>query len=114
MLPAGKRVPQAYRVNVDGERWRPLCPFPRGRAGNTLSSKAARVAHSAEPETLLAIPIAEITYSIVPCSTRIGILSLPEVRGSGSTFVEPASCKAKLDNELSPERVGLCTRSRKS
>jgi len=44
----------------------------------------------------------------------VGPLSLPPVPGSGSTFVEPASCKAKLDYEPSPERAGLCSRSRKS
>src|ERR1700677_550507 len=115
MLEAGERVPRTCQSYCATEKGRPtLRPLRQRQAGNRLPSKGARAAHSVESQMLLAIPVAETTLSIVPCSTRIGLLSLPEVPGSGSTFVEPASCKAKLDNEPSLERAGLCTRSRKS
>ena len=79
-----------------------------------LPSRAAHHARSAESETLSAIPVAEIAFSIVPASTPVGLLSLLPVPGSGSKVVEPASCKAMLDNEPSPERADLCNRSRQS
>jgi hypothetical protein len=79
-----------------------------------LPSRRARAAHSAEPETLWSSPATDPACSIVPGSTPVGPLSLPEAPGSEPTFVEPASCKTELDTESFPEPAGLCTRSRKS